>query len=124
MKRLLVIVVGVLLLSCTTDAQGSGSAVGSGSGVIITTPCLDAGFTSCCPGRDDACHPGDNRTRASCYCDAFCLQTASDDCCDDLTMGLLLCSKFKPDLACIIYHVIIIYMRSLLVLWYILVGLA
>ena len=92
------IVVSVLLIfSCSTNAQpsGSGSAMGSGSG-IIRTACLDAGYTSCCPGRNDSCS---TTSQPKCYCDAFCLLAASDDCCEDLMMGLLPCSKFVISIA-------------------------
>lgn len=88
------IVVGILLMfSCSTNAQpiGSGSAVGSGSGFDITSSCRDAGFNSCCPGRNDSCS---TTSQPKCYCDAFCLLAASDDCCEDLVMGLLPCSEF------------------------------
>jgi len=90
MEALLVLVY-VLLLSSSrlTDAQfGSGS----GSGAVVSAPCLDAGLTSCCPGRDDSCS-GADITGKVCYCDAFCVLSASDDCCDDLMMGVLSCSK-------------------------------
>jgi len=97
------LVVGVTVLiifSCLTKAQpsvGSGSAMGSGLPMIpVTASCRDAGFTSCCLGRNDSCSSTTSRNFISlprCYCDAFCLHAASDDCCEDLMTGLLPCGK-------------------------------
>jgi len=76
-----------LFLSCSMDARVLMARSELGSD--IPSFCQDAGLTSCCPGRDDSCLG----SPPVCYCDEFCIFNNSQDCCQDLLMGLLTCSK-------------------------------
>ena len=76
-------------LLCLMDARVLVARNELGSGGNTLTFCSNAGLTSCCPGRNDSCLG----SPPVCYCDEYCLFNNTQDCCQDLLMGLLTCSE-------------------------------
>jgi len=86
-EKLVTLIAGLLSISHSFNAQPDN---GSGSGAIqVPTPCQDAGYTSCCRGRNDSC----TVNPPLCYCDEHCLIVGGNDCCEDLLSGTLPCCK-------------------------------
>ena len=89
MMKLVALVLAVLQFSCTLRAQPSGQGTVASGSAMLSRPCHAAGYSSCCRGRNDSCLG----TPQVCYCDEYCLHTNTDDCCEDLVMGLLRCGE-------------------------------
>jgi len=95
--QVLTLIVGVVFISRTMDAQ----SIGSGSGAILqVTRCLDDGYTTCCPGRNETCVAG---KPPMCYCDEYCIIVGGNDCCEDLISGELPCCKLQSIIALVTY---------------------
>lgn len=95
MISLLALVFAILLQLCVFTAQqdvpdaGSASLVEASGSTPLSRPCHEAGYSRCCRGRNDSCL-GNPQV---CYCDEYCLRSNTEDCCEDLVMGMLRCGE-------------------------------